>query len=423
MERKDLEAIAMTLTSAARPNRRNLWAAVGFALAFLWSCICLASSAFTSAVTVRMRSGPPRPTAMPLPQLPGADVLIQGTTRAPLPVLIADPLGLPHLFWYEAEAGGTGLRHRVLDSAGEWSSPEWVAEHLTADSYAPPHTVVDPDGNVCVFWLGEPLTDEFLAPRGIYWRCLQGEQWSAVESAPGPEDWFGEIFSPGFPTGGGMVLAHLRTDQSIYFGDELISDAGWIVKQLLFQTDSSGGCHLVWSADRSTSLHYRHASDCAGNWQADSPITGPGTEFPPGTNPVFALRADREGNVHAAWAGVDSIYYRRRDSSGEWSPVETVHRETGLYSMQIALAADSDGNPTIAWVQTIPQSYTTGLFYSSPRGGSWDQPSLLASTSSGISFEHPSLAAANQQLYFAWQEDLLAGPPLFNLAFLSLPEG
>jgi hypothetical protein len=413
----------MTPIPTARPNRQNLWIALGFGLATLWSCICLAGAALTSEAAVQIQSGPPRPTAMPLPQIPEADMLIQGISTAPFPVLIAEPTGTLHLFWYEDEAGGMGLRHRRMDSNGGWSSPEGVTEGLIGDIYDPPNAVVHPDGSVCVFWLGKPLSDEFLAPRGIYWRCIRGEHWFAVESAPGPQDSYGEKFLPGFRADGQLVFAYLRTDQTLYVGDQRISEAGGRVNRMQLAVDSSGGCHLAWSADRSTVLHYRYAPDCMDNWQADAPLTGSGSEFPPGATPVFELRADHEGNVHAAWAGADSLYYRRRNSDGNWTPVESVYRETGLFPFRIAIAMNSGGKPRIAWVQSIPKSYTTGLFYSLRRGeGAWDGPSLIASTTSGTTIEYPGLAAENLRLYFIWQEDVHTGQPEFNLNFLSLSD-
>ncbi len=411
----------MSTDVISKPPKTRRWILAGFLLALLWLCLCVSSSILATVVTRKVQA-PPAPE--PLPSVSDPEILYTqiGNLSMSDQFLIMDGNGSLHLFWIEQTSSAGSLVHRQLDGSGGWSNTETVAADLKNSLSITIIVAKAPDGSACVFWTGEPVGTDIMIPYGIYWRCVLGQKWSQVNSTAGPADWYGRDFSPAFRPNGDLIFAYLKTNEDLYLGDTPLSTSGHIVERYMLATDTAGGCHSLWTEDRSTALHYRYSPDCQ-NWDPETALTTSTSEFKPGLNPHFDLCADRSGGVHVVWEGSDSVYYRMRTPDGNWSTEEIVDHATGLYLMDLHLTANSDGVPLIAWLKDLPASYSSGIFYSLKTGGqSWSDPIPVGYSSPDFSMMKLSAASEKGRVYFSWRRIYNSSTESkTDLVFLSLP--
>jgi hypothetical protein len=115
----------------------------------------------------------------------------------------------------------------------------------------------------------------------------------------------------------------------------------------------------------------------AGDWSPVEKISGDITGFLAIVDPD--LKADKWGDLHVAWVGSNrySILYSKRDTSGVWSPAETVHSVSDNDATdRHALDVDRLGVAHISFNQTsnFPILNDQSPMYTNNRSGTWMEP-------------------------------------------------
>jgi hypothetical protein len=111
---------------------------------------------------------------------------------------------------------------------------------------------------------------------------------------------------------------------------------------------------------------------------------GLGTEFSDfeyWTN-VAGFEADAVGGVHLLWKesdqappASDSIYYAQRDSTGNWSSIETIGSQIYMFNYMPSITVEENGTAHVLWVSASDG----GLYYSYRLGsGLWSEPFNIA---------------------------------------------
>ncbi len=222
-------------------------------------------------------------------------------------------------------------RYTFCESDGGCSPPLQVA------SGGAPQLIVGNDGVVHLLW------DESYPGRLMYSKRTVGGGWSFPEEAVTLE------FTGTFNTfrlsvdGLGVVHVAYAVNDNRSYHVARGRESGWSSPQEIaeavfrgFTADQWGGAHVVYAVGGQ--VYYRQRS-AAGAWS--DPIVVPGSEFDPVQDyALTAQLADSSQAIHAMWTVSNHAFYTRRNTTGEWLPVQAAGE-----SQMTRLATDEGGWP------------------------------------------------------------------------------
>ena len=138
--------------------------------------------------------------------------------------------------------------------------------------------------------------------------------------------------------------------------------------------DGKGNLHVVWQDGRDGNREvYYKMRDSLGNWQTDERLT---TDA--GSSRFATVAADTSGDVHVSWAdnriGNSEIYYRMKDDH-VWLPETLLTPEDSLTSILPSASCDVMGRLHLVW-----HDYRDGhceVYYKVKEGNTWSSDSSL----------------------------------------------
>lgn len=163
----------------------------------------------------------------------------------------------------------------------------------------------------------------------------------------------------------------------------------------LFQRDSQGIIHLIWSHHNlSDNYLYYMQRDLNGVWS--NTVTFASIQYP---ELYISAIVDGDGIVHVTW-NRDDIFYTQRDLDGTWATPIQVFNSSGNSSGPV-LTIDSVGTLHLIWTE-----HSTGnsdLAYSQkPSGGNWSPPVFIPDI-----YSTPIMVVDNDQIvHLVWQGDM-----------------
>ncbi|UCD13114.1 MAG: hypothetical protein JSW60_06020 [Thermoplasmatales archaeon] len=302
------------------------------------------------------------------------------------PSLFVDSIGTVHIVWNEpTNYGGSGLDDDIFykskPKGGSWTPTEVVSTESTKDSWLPSITI-DSNDTIHVTW----------------------EDWTDIEGSG--NDW--DIFYKSKPKGGSWTPTEVISIESTE--DTSVSSLA---------VDFKGTVHVTWidstnfnGAGSDVDIFYK-CKPIGGSWTPAEVISIESTEN--SWNPCLAV--DSTGAVHVTWedltniagSGLDwDIFYRYKESSGNWSTIETVSTESTLDSWFSSLAVDSTGTIHVAWQDFTDfggSGIDSDIFYKyKPFGESWITSDIVSSESTSDSGK-PSLALdSTGTVHVAWED-------------------
>lgn len=265
------------------------------------------------------------------------------------PAVVADAAGNATAAWTQVHNGRIGIHSSIYKAAtASWSEP-FALDDPDAGNSGRPVLAVDGGGNVIAMWsqANGPATSTIYARR---YDAAQG-RWGASE----------------------QVRTAERAELPVLVVDGAGSaTAAWV------ELASDSGLQSVLSSR----FHQ-------GSWSAPVPLSGAdtfGVLFEP------ALAADGSGQVVAAWSeepvtGSSFIIIKASRFDGTaWSAPARVDdpapTPTGSYSYRPALAADSLGGFTLAWIQDDLAGIS--IFSSRFDGDAWSAPTRISTESATV---------------------------------------
>ena len=120
-----------------------------------------------------------------------------------------------------------------------------------------------------------------------------------------------------------------------------------------------------------------------------------------GDSQTSSLAIDNEGTIHVVWCdtaeyenatdgGLYDIFYKKKPSGGEWTPVEVVTPESSVYRFVApSMGVDSSGTVHVAWwVKSNPDNYHPICYKMKPKDGNWTTTEII-----------PTDTVGNQEVY------------------------
>jgi subtilisin family serine protease len=260
------------------------------------------------------------------------------------PCIKTDSSGTVFLFWQDdTSSGHFDLYHKKSTDKGDsWRNT--VRLSYTARTSSDPEAVLDPGGNIHLFW------------------------------------------SEYYSTGNSEIVYKKSTDDGANWSyvDRLIWTEGLSLSPSAV-CDSSGLIHLVWE-DRSSGcgeIYYKKSTDGGTTWSAPTRLT-----YSPGEAGSPCIAVDSSDNLHLVWTDTKSgnpeiIYKHSVDSGASWTAPRQLIWNTGD-SLNPFIAASSGSKITIAWEDNSFGNYEIFTINSSNKGTSWE-PRTRETWNSGAS--------------------------------------
>jgi serine/threonine protein kinase len=311
-------------------------------------------------------------------QKAGPITKITGSGNVRQPELIFDEKGILHLLWYREDDNITGaIMHKQMDTNGQWSQEENISgELLNPMVYHKFAALNKSNGQVCVLWYGQKDSQD--AKPKIMMRCMDGGVFLAPTTVA-------EGFSMGFwpILDAQNVVKMLTISTELYYEGVPIGNDKSTELHGRLALDPSGGLHTLWIAMPQNSvlqkLTYRSSKDGGRTWQ-DAIVLTDDTNAPPSYS--INLMPDKKGNIHVAWDSLarGSVFYRQRDSAGQWQPAEHLAGGENQSASNITLSTDKNGNIYATWLLSTWDAGAQHVFvqYANKSGQGWNDPQSLA---------------------------------------------
>jgi hypothetical protein len=179
--------------------------------------------------------------------------------------------------------------------------------------------------------------------------------------------------------------------------------------------DSSDYVHLVWNDDTpgKLELYYKKSTDGGATWTANKRLT-----WNSGDSGWPAIAADSFGNPHVAWSdstsGPSEIYYRKStDGGAAWSPAKRLTWTSEGMNIYVEMAVDSSNALHLAWHGGRPEDEEIYYKKSTDAGLTWKATKKLTLTADYYS-DYPDIAADSAgNLHLVWMEETTGNREVF----------
>lgn len=349
-------------------------------------------------------------------------VLFSTTGFTNSPVLVADPAGDVHLFfWYSEDRGAEAPLSGVIMYArwhrGVWSKP--IDVQALPDGSAKQAVALDDRGYLHLVWLG-PITHRIYYSRAHVAEANLASAWTKPVPFSGPDAADGAFGTPDaiaavgdmvhvLYAGGGRVTYIQSTDGGqtwlapATIGDARAQDMGTDDPRIV--ADRQGHVFATWtqyalpSAWPPTATYFARSTDGGNTWSDGVRVSGLDhallTPVVDDGNRLFRMWGARGeiGEHVGQWSS---------DAGVSWSPAERIlsGAENGLSGFP-GMAFDSLGRLQIAFTGG------GGTRVATSDGARWTTPILVSQGSVGrTSVESPTLTISQgNQLHVAWEDD------------------
>ncbi len=280
----------------------------------------------------------------------------------------------------------------VPPAVPSWSLPVNIS-NSTITSYKP-KVLQDRSGNVYALWLDSDFTSQYK----LYFSKLENEVWSSPQPIIS-SDKYSPLYDFDF-TIDSQNQIHLVYTQTV-------SGSGYIVHYIFYngtewsnpqkvcqgfspsiEVDSNDKVHIVYSSF--SDIFYSNLDGT--NWSSPVNVSDDGQLYGDYTSGAKAIRIDKSGNIHIAWAKYNfGIMYTKFD--GKWSVPQLVSKLALWPDNTYWLSLGANGVVAVAYTQGPNDCINQEIYFSlSEDGGlSWYSPTQISETP-GIGSRWPSLA-------------------------------
>lgn len=286
--------------------------------------------------------------------------------------MAVDSKGTVHLVWTDNTPGleqghrsNQEIFYACKPDGDTWSSPVNLTRNVGASRF--PCLVVDREDRLHAVW-------QDCSPAG-HWAIFYvskslGAEWSVPETLSGAEG----RYRP------------------------------WIA------VDSAVDVHLVWlTGSYDYRIWYATRSQSSG-WSAPVAVL-PKPSFV--LTPVIAC--DRQGGMHVAWSGSDSlddvrhyVYYRYKAPGGCWLPWQPISLTGYVATSDVAMAVDHNSNAHFVWIDNYKE-HGCVTYRERYADGTWSDVMPCSTITGGLPGGPLSLAVGpDDRLHMVWS-DVLAG--------------
>jgi hypothetical protein len=311
----------------------------------------------------------------------------------------------------------TPAEEPIPPTVPSWSLPVNIS-NSTITSYKP-KVLQDRSGNVYALWLDSDFTSQYK----LYFSKLEGEVWGSPQLVIS-SDKCSPLYDFDF-TIDSQNQIHLTYTQTVSGSGYLVhytfyNGTEWSNPQKVYQgfspsieVDSADKVHIVYSSF--SDVFY---SNFDGNiWSSPVNVSDDGQLYGDYTSGAKAIRIDKSGDIHVAWAKYNfGIMYTKFDSK-TWSVPQLVSKLALWPDNTYWLSLGANGVVAVAYTQGPNDCINQEIYFSlSEDGGlSWYSPTQI-SGSLGIGSRWPSLAiVAANNIQAIWGECQIGVPfRLFN---------
>ncbi len=298
-----------------------------------------------------------------------------------------------------------------------WSLPANISNSVIT-SYKP-KVLQDTSGNVYALWLDSDFTSQYK----LYFSKLEGEVWSSPQHIIS-SDRYSPLYDFDF-TIDSQNQIHLVYTQTVSGSGYMIhytfyNGIEWSTPQKVCQgfspsieVDSADRVHIAYSSF--SDIFYSNFNGTT--WSSSVNVSDDGQLYGDYTSGAKAIRIDKSGDIHIAWAKYNfGIMYTKFDSK-TWNVPQLVSKLALWPDNTYWLSLGANGVVAVAYTQGPNDCINQEIYFSlSEDGGlSWYSPTQI-SESAGIGSRWPSLSIVSANNIQAVWGECQTGVPfrLFN---------
>jgi len=298
-----------------------------------------------------------------------------------------------------------------------WSLPVNIS-NSTITSYKP-KVLQDKSGNVYALWLDSDFTSQYK----LYFSKLEGEAWSS----PQPviySDRYSPLYDFDFTIDSQneihLVYTKTAAGEGYLVHYTFFDGTNWSSPQKVYQgsspsieVDSTDKVHIVYSSFED--IFYSNFDGTV--WSSPVNVSDDGQLYGDYTSGAKAIRIDKSGNIHIAWAKYNfGIMYTKFDGK-IWETPQLVSKLALSPDNTYWLSLGANGVVAVAYTQGPNDCINQEIYFSlsEDSGLSWYSPTQISETP-GIGSRWPSLSIVSANNIQAIWGECQTGVPfrLFN---------
>lgn len=305
----------------------------------------------------------------------------------------------------------TPAEEPVSPTVPSWSLPVNIS-NSTITSYKP-KVLQDKLGNVYALWLDSDFTSQYK----LYFSKLEGEVWGSPQPIIS-SDKYSPLYDFDF-TIDNQNQIHLVYTQTVSGSGYVVhytsyNGTEWSNPQKVYQgfspsieVDLNDKVHIAYSSF--SDIFYSNLDGTV--WSSSVNVSDDGQLYGDYTSGAKAIRIDKLGNIHIAWAKYNfGIMYTKFD--GKWSVPQLVSKLALWPDNTYWLSLGANGVVAVAYTQGPNDCINQEIYFSlSEDGGlSWYSPTQISKTP-GIGSRWPSLAIVSaNNIQAIWGECQIGVP-------------